>query len=101
MIGFTKAESLQVGSMISHANKESSCKILSIEREASEQTYFGLNCLESEVTANDIHVSTFGHLHSLPAVYMKVVGRIFGIKVASDTGSWLADTFLPLIQKFI
>ena len=96
-----KADSLQVGSIINNANKESSCKVLSIEREATEQTYFGLNCLESEVTANNIHVSTFGHLHVVPAMYMKVVGRMFGIKVASDTGAWMADTFLPFIQKFI
>lgn len=56
-----------------------------------EDTYFGLNCLRSDVLANGIKTSTFGHHHAVPAAWMNIVGRVFGIERASQWGNSIAE----------
>ena len=56
------------------------------------ETYFGLNCVgSSQVLANGIKTSTFGHYHAVPAAWMHVVGQWFGIERASRWGNNLAS----------
>lgn len=96
--GFVKASSLTTGQQIYGSNKESLCEVQSVKRETETQTYFGLNCRESEVSASGIHTSTFGLFHHLPATYMKVMGSLFGIKFASSSGVWLHDIAKPAVD---
>lgn len=71
------------------------CQITSVIKESHKQQYFGLNCLNSQVLANGLKASTFEKLHSVPAFWMRVVGRILGIKRASEVGDYIAE----LVQK--
>ncbi len=69
------------------------CSLQKKTLRTEEEVYFGLNCLESQVAANGVLVSTFGHLHQLPAMWMRTVGSIFGIKAASSWGDLLASVW--------
>ena len=69
--------------------------MISVTKEASPQRYFGLNCLKSQVLASGIKCSTFEKLHTLPAMWMQVMGRILGIKRASALGDRVAE----LVQR--
>jgi sugar lactone lactonase YvrE len=62
-----------------------SCYVSDIKHE-SNQKYFGLNCLDSTVLANGIKVSTFGINHKIPALWMHVMGNLFGVERASIWG---------------
>ena len=53
-------------------------------------TYFGLNCLQSVVYADGVLTSTFENYHHFPALWMKLVGGIFGIDRASKWGDAMA-----------
>jgi hypothetical protein len=60
-----------------------------------EQTYFGLNCVESFVLADGIKTSTFGFFHSIPAAWMKYASRLLGVKRASTLG----DSIVQWLNK--
>ena len=68
----------------------SECQVVSVNQEPKPERYFGLNCLQSEVLANGLKTSTFEKLHTLPSVWMRVVGRVFGIHSASALGDRIA-----------
>jgi hypothetical protein len=72
------------------AQKEE-CQILDVTKESQPQEYFGLNCLNSDVLANGIKASTFEKLHSIPSFWMQVMGKILGIKKASQVGDYIAE----------
>ena len=72
------------------------CQIVSVTKEAQTHDYFGLNCLNSQVLASGLKSSTFEKLHTVPAFWMQVMGRILGIKRASTIGDYyVAD----LVQR--
>lgn len=91
--GLKAAINLQPGvdTLFSDLTETSTCHVLRIEKEEKQQKYFGLNCLSSQVLANGVKASTFGKLHSIPALWMQVVGRIFGAERASRTGDFIAE----------
>jgi hypothetical protein len=65
------------------------CTITHIAREEKVQNYFGLNCLTSEVLASGLKSSTFEKLHSIPSFWMAIMGRILGVKRASQVGDYV------------
>jgi hypothetical protein len=67
------------------------CTVLSVTKERQHQEYFGLNCHNSQVLANGLKASTFEKFHSIPAWWMKIMGRIIGIKRASSLGDYMAE----------
>ena len=81
--------------MFTDLEETHSCQIVSVTKESHKQQYFGLNCLNSQVLANGLKSSTFEKLHSIPAFWMRIAGRILGIKRASDIGNYIAE----LVQK--
>jgi hypothetical protein len=92
--GFQHAKSLKEGDVL-HGDYEGGeeCHVLSVEKEATQQQYFGLNCLHSEVLANGIHTSTFGDIHVVPAAYMRYAGSILGIHTASRIGTYFSSLY--------
>jgi hypothetical protein len=93
--GYITAENLVAGEHTVLAGTEGAemCEVTSVEAESADQQYFGLNCLHSEVTANNLQVSTFGDYHTVPAWYMYLAGNVFGIQKASDFGDFMAHQF--------
>jgi hypothetical protein len=71
------------------------CQVVSVTKETKQHDYFGLNCLNSQVLASGLKSSTFEKLHSVPAFWMQVMGRVLGIKRASQLGDYIAE----LVQK--
>lgn len=71
------------------------CQVLSITKEKEQHEYFGLNCLNSQVIANGLKASTFEKLHSIPAFWMQIAGRILGVRKASQLGDHISE----LVQK--
>ena len=71
------------------------CQVMSVEKETHQHDYFGLNCLTSQVLASGLKSSTFEKVHAVPAFWMQVMGRILGIKRASQLGDYIAE----LVQK--
>lgn len=67
------------------------CKVARVEQETETQEYFGLNCLNSVVLADGFKTSTFGKLHTLPAMWFSWIGRAAGIERASQWGDALAN----------
>jgi len=94
--GFQLAFSLKPGDVLFGTLKgdNEKCTVNSIRKETSAQSYFGLNCLHSEVLADGIRVSTFGDFHTLPSWYMTYVGGLVGPDVASVIGEYVSDLFL-------
>jgi len=94
--GLARAAALGEGEIlftsISDETKITRIKHISTE---SDESYFGLNCLHSEVLANGIKASTFGRFHHVPAFWMKNSGFLLGIKRASDFG----DSLVTLLSK--
>lgn len=85
--GLVKAAELKKGdTLFKDLAEKDQCKVVSVTKEAETQKYFGLNCISSQVTANGAKTSTFGDLHTLPAMWMASVGRLFGIERASVWG---------------
>jgi hypothetical protein len=72
------------------------CKVISVTKSSKEQTYFGVNCLESTVLANGIKTSTFGKYHTIPAFWMKYASKIFGIERASSIGDSLVSMLIKM-----
>jgi hypothetical protein len=91
--GFVTAASLEPGATVfSDLQRLQPCQVLSVAVEKS-QTYFGLNCLESVVLADNVLISTFGKYHQVPAAFMHYAGRVFGIGQASRVGDAIASLF--------
>ena len=89
--GLVRADSLKFGDII-YAD------LLQLERceitkkyHFSDEKVFGLNCIDSTVLANGIKTSTFGDYHLVPAIWMNVIGSIFGVERASRFGDKLAS----------
>ncbi len=70
-------------------DEQHKCQIVSVEKEKTMQKYFGLNCYESQVLASGLKSSTFEKLHSVPSFWMAIMGRILGIKRASEYGGYI------------
>jgi hypothetical protein len=51
----------------------------------------GLNCYESVVVANGVKSSTFEDHHTVPALWMKWVASVVGLRRASQWGDWLSN----------
>ncbi len=95
--GLQAASDLKPGedTVFSDLAETQSCSVVSVTKEKSEHKYFGLNCINSQVLASGLKSSTFEKLHSVPAFWMQVVGRLVGIKRASQLGDYVAE----LVQK--
>lgn len=92
--GFQVAYSLKPGDMLFAGLGDSHrCAVVSVRKEESPQTYFGLNCVHSEVLADGLRVSTFGDFHTIPSWYMTYVGGVIGPDVASVVGGFVSDLF--------
>ncbi len=90
--GMVAASELKQGDvMYKDLVQSQACQVLRVEQEKDVQDYFGLNCLNSVVLADGVKTSTFGKLHTLPAVWFSWIGRIAGIERASRWGDALAD----------
>lgn len=88
--GLQAAKDVTIADVVfSDLKEEHSCRVLSITRETSTQKYFGLNCFNSQVLASGIKASTFEKLHSVPSFWMAIMGRILGIKRASEYGDYI------------
>ncbi len=95
--GFVPASSLNAGDTVfADLLRQRPCQILSVSRESGQQ-YFGLNCLESIVVADNVLVSTFGKYHKLPSLFMSYAGHLMGIDRASKVG----DAIASLFSKFL
>jgi len=91
--GLIQAESVKTGDLLFQDMEESiGCKVTSIEEE-SHETYFGLNCEDSVVLADGYKTSTFGKLHFVPSLWMRIMSRIFGVSYASSLGDYLFEFF--------
>ena len=95
--GLQPAAELKVGQDIVYADiaETVKCQIMSITKETEQHDYFGLNCINNQVLASGLKASTFEKLHSVPAFWMHVIGRVLGIKRASQLGDYIAE----LVQK--
>lgn len=91
-VGLVAASALKQGHHVyADLDQRSVCTVVSVEREEQSQPYFGLNCLTSHVLADGLKTSTFETVHTLPALWMHVVGRLAGIERASYLGDCLAS----------
>jgi hypothetical protein len=95
--GFQLAYSLKAGDKLfgDYDNKEV-CVVESINKEKTTQTYFGLNCVHSEVLAAGVRASTFGDFHTLPSWYMYYVGGSVGVDRASAFGEYIAEWYYSM-----
>jgi len=87
--GYVEAGSLKVGNYL-YNQELTSCEITKVESELNQE-YYGLNCEESEVLADGWKVSTFGHIHTVPTLWMKYSSKLFGVKISSKIGDLFAD----------
>ena len=88
---FIKAKEITSKHLVICSSPKGYCTLKKIVWIENIDTYFGLNCINSMVYANDILASTFENLHHIPALWMRVVGNIFGIKRASVWGDTIAE----------
>jgi len=85
--GLREARDIKVKDVLFADYKQThACTVESVEKDSEEQEFFGLNCLDSVVLANNLKTSTFGIVHTLPSLWMKYVGGVFGIERASRWG---------------
>lgn len=92
--GFTKAGYLTIGDTVIINGDGDKNNIGTIKNLAMHNTpgkYFGLNCINSQVFANDIYVSTFGYTHAIPSLWMKYIGQYYGIQQASKWGDTIVN----------
>jgi len=93
--GLQSAATVKVGDFLySDMEQKNTCEVTKIEIEVA-QTYFGLNCEESEVLADGYKTSTFGIFHEVPAAWMKYASKVLGVHAASALG----DSFASLLSK--
>jgi hypothetical protein len=92
--GFQLAYSLKPGDVLygDYDNKDM-CVVTAVTKEKSQQVYFGLNCVHSEVLASGLRASTFGDFHTLPSWYMTYVGSLVGTEKASSLGEYIGDWY--------
>jgi hypothetical protein len=90
--GLKAAHAVAIGDVLfANVQQTQPCRVTRVTKSEKEYTYFGLNCLNSELLANGIKTSTFGHYHAAPAAWMRIVGCVFGIERASRWGNSLAE----------
>jgi hypothetical protein len=96
--GLLEAKDVQVGDLLFQDLEETkSCKVISAEKENSlTESYFGLNCEESVVLANGFKTSTFGKIHFLPSLWMRIMTPLIGVRAASAWGDYLSH----LVQRY-
>jgi len=96
--GLIEAKDVKVGDTLFQDLQETkTCQVISSEKENSPtESYFGLNCEESVVLANGFKTSTFGKLHFLPSLWMRIMTPLIGVRAASAWG----DYFSHLIQRY-
>jgi hypothetical protein len=88
--GFQLAYSLKPGDVLFGDYSDTNhCVVQSVVKEAALQTYFGLNCVHSEVLASGLRASTFGDFHTLPSWFMTYVGGLLGAEYASRVGEYV------------
>ncbi len=96
--GLKPAGDIALGDLLfADLDQRQACEVTRIEHSKEEQTYFGLNCLESIVLANGIKTSTFGQYHVIPATWMSWAGRALGADRASRYGDAVVE-FLARIK---
>ena len=94
--GLKAAHAVAVGEVLfADLQQTKRCTVTKVSKSSATSegdTYFGLNCVgsSSQVLANGIKTSTFGHYHAVPAAWMRIVGHWFGIERASRWGNTLA-----------
>lgn len=94
--GLVPAGELREGDVLfGDEQQQQVCRVTRVSVERAQQ-YFGLNCHKSVVLANGIKTSTFGSLHTVPALWMKYVGATFGIERASRWG----DAIVTFVRSF-
>lgn len=90
--GLRSASTIVAGDVLFSDHAETKkCHVIRVEKERSEQLYFGLNCHESDVLAEGLKTSTFGHYHTIPAAWMKYGSKLLGIERTSRWGDTLAQ----------
>lgn len=90
--GYKKAEHVNENDILfADFEERKECRVTKVDQVLSHEKYFGLNCLESEVLANEIKCSTFGNVHSIPSYWMKIIGNAIGVDKASKIGDLLAQ----------
>ncbi len=101
--GFREAGALVAGDeLFSDLARSSLCAVKSVSTEQTAQQYYGLNCpgTNSLVLADNVLVSTFEVLHTIPALWIKYASKIFGVQYASKLGDMVASLFYGLmVQK--
>jgi len=94
--GLVAAGTIKVGDFLfSDMNEKVPCEVTKVEQEYA-QTYFGLNCEDSDVLASGYKTSTFGIFHAVPAMWMKYGSKVLGIHSASALG----DSVASLLSTF-
>ena len=92
--GYQLAHTLRRGDVLfADFEGDEKCNVTNVTKEATIQTYFGLNCVHSEVLANGLLTSTFGDFHTLPSWYMYYAGLALGPQLASRLGNFIAEDF--------
>jgi hypothetical protein len=90
--GLRPASELSVGDIIfADLAQTHRCQVIDVSKETEDQTYFGLNCIESIVLANGIKTSSYGKYHTIPAFWMKHASKVVGIERASSIGDTIAN----------
>ena len=98
--GWRQAGQLTPGSVVfGTMDKSRLCTVQSVVPETQTQTYFGLNCPDSVLMSDGILVSTFGRMHTLPALWMKYASKVFGIERASSWGDHLANAYFVFVRQ--
>jgi len=91
--GLTPASAIKPGDFLfQDMDQKKACEVVKVEIEDS-QVYHALNCEESTVLADGYKTSTFGIIHTIPALWMKYASKIIGIERASAWGEVLAPIF--------
>lgn len=86
--GLTLLKDVLVGDeMYTNMKETETCVVTETGREYGE--YFGLNCYESQVLASGVKASLYEHSHYVPATWMYVMSRVFGLQRASQWGELL------------
>jgi len=92
--GFQLAFSLKPGDVLfGDYSNTNHCVVQAVKKELTQQQYFGLNCVYSEVLASGLRASTFGDFHTLPSWYMTYVGTVLGAVQASRLGAVVAEWY--------
>jgi hypothetical protein len=100
--GFREAGALAPGErLFSDLAKTTACAVKSVVAETTTQRYFGLNCpaADSMVVAENVLVSTFEIMHTIPAYWIKYASKILGLQRASRVGDFVANLYYSLVVQ--